>query len=127
MFGAVFTTRRSERLRDVFAGAAATAEQAAEATATVDPQTLATLPEPVREGIITAYAEALAPVFWYVIPFMAAALVLAIFLRQVPLSDQAGLVAPGRSHRRSGGGAPGGRAARFQRRPLGVSRPRAAG
>ncbi|MFC4905622.1 MDR family MFS transporter, partial [Kocuria oceani] len=59
IFGAIFTNNLSEKLTEVFTGAGATADQAGEATATLDPQTLAQLPEPVREGIVTAYAESL--------------------------------------------------------------------
>ena len=95
IFGAIFTNNLSEQLTAVFTGAGASAAQAGEATATLDPQTLAQLPEPVREGIVTAYADSLAPVFWYLIPFMLLAFVLAVFLKQIPLSDTAGMVARG--------------------------------
>jgi hypothetical protein len=37
----------------------------------------------------------LAPVFWYLIPFIAVALLLAITLKQIPLSDTPGMVARG--------------------------------
>ncbi len=33
--------------------------------------------------------------FWYLVPFIALALILSLFLKQIPLSDQAGLVARG--------------------------------
>lgn len=49
----------------------------------------------MRDGIVTAYADALAPVFWFLVPFIVLALVLSLFLKQIPLSDQAGLVARG--------------------------------
>ncbi|WP_395242716.1 MDR family MFS transporter [Agromyces sp. MMS24-K17] len=95
VFGTLFTTRLTENLTDVFAGAGATAEQAANATATIDPATLNQLPDPVRDGVVDAYADALAPVFWYLIPFIAIAFLLALFLKEIPLSDVAGLVARG--------------------------------
>ncbi|PZU39449.1 MAG: MFS transporter [Microbacterium sp.] len=95
VFGTIFTNRLTENLTGVFTGAGASGEEAAEATATIDPQTLATLPDEVREGIVTAYADALAPVFWYLVPFIAIAFVLSLFLKQIPLSDVAGLVARG--------------------------------
>ena len=44
---------------------------------------------------MNAYADALAPVFWYLLPFIGIAFVLALFLKQIPLSDVAGLVARG--------------------------------
>lgn len=40
------------------------ADQAANATATIDPQMPSTLPEQVHDGIVAAYADSLAPVFW---------------------------------------------------------------
>ena len=67
----------------------------AAATSSIDPQTLSQLPDEVRDGIVTAYADALAPVFWYLVPFIALAFLLSLFLKQIPLSDVAGLVARG--------------------------------
>ncbi|KQQ03611.1 MULTISPECIES: MDR family MFS transporter [unclassified Rathayibacter] len=91
IFGTIFTNSLTEKLTAVFAGSG----DASAAAATLDPQTLATLPQSVQDGVVAAYAESLAPVFWYLIPFILIALVLAIFLRQIPLSDQAGMVARG--------------------------------
>jgi EmrB/QacA subfamily drug resistance transporter len=95
VFGTLFTTRLSENLRTVFTDAGADPDAAADATSTLDPQTLASLPDSVRDGIVTAYADALAPVFWYLVPFIGLAFVLSLFLKQIPLSDVAGLVARG--------------------------------
>ncbi|MBD1591430.1 MFS transporter [Arthrobacter sp. S1_S22] len=95
VFGAIFTNRLSESLTSAFTGAGASADQAAQSTRTLDPQALSNLPEQLRDAIVNAYAESLAPVFWYLIPFIAAALVLAITLKQIPLSDTAGMVARG--------------------------------
>lgn len=93
IFGAMFASRLSEKLTAIFTESGAT--DVGNATATLDPQTLAKLPEPVRDAIVTAYADSLAPVFWYLIPFILIAFVFALFLKQVPLSDQAGMVARG--------------------------------
>lgn len=95
VFGTIFTTRLTENLTSVFADAGASADQADQAASTIDPASLSALPDAVRDGVVTAYADALAPVFWYLIPFIVVALVLAIFLKQIPLSDVAGLVARG--------------------------------
>ncbi|MER7078897.1 drug resistance transporter, EmrB/QacA subfamily [Saccharopolyspora kobensis] len=92
VFGTIFTTRLTENLTEVFTAAGASAADASTATATLDPKTLAQLPEPVRDGVVTAYADALAPVFWYLLPFIGIAFLLALFLKQIPLSDVAGLV-----------------------------------
>ncbi|MET0828210.1 MAG: MDR family MFS transporter [Microbacterium sp.] len=95
VFGTIFTTRLTQNLEDVFTSAGASTADAANATSTLDPQTLSQLPADVRDGIVNAYADALAPVFWYLVPFIALAFVLALFLKQIPLSDVAGLVARG--------------------------------
>ena len=95
IFGAMFTSRLSENLLEVFGKAGFDPAAAGEATATLEPSSLDALPEPVRDGIVTAYADSLAPVFWYLVPFLVIALVLALFLKQIPLSDVAGMVARG--------------------------------
>jgi EmrB/QacA subfamily drug resistance transporter len=95
VFGTIFTTRLTENLTKVFTDAGATADQAGQATATIDPAALDDLPDALRDGVVTAYADALAPVFWYLVPFIAVAFVLALFLKEIPLSDVAGLVARG--------------------------------
>ena len=95
VFGAIFTNRLSESLTGAFTGAGASADQAAQSTSTLDPQSLSQLPEQLRDAIVNAYAESLAPVFWYLIPFIAVALLLAVTLKQIPLSDTAGMVARG--------------------------------
>lgn len=95
IFGALFTNRLSEKLMDVFSSAGASAADAGQATSTLDPQTLSSLPDALRDGIVDAYASSLAPVFWYLIPFLVVAFGLALFLKQIPLSDTAGMVARG--------------------------------
>ena len=95
VFGTIFTTRLTENLTKVFTDAGATADQAGQATATIDPGALNDLPDALRDGVVTAYADALAPVFWYLVPFIAVAFVLSLFLKEIPLSDVAGLVARG--------------------------------
>ncbi|MCU1566884.1 MAG: transporter [Pseudarthrobacter sp.] len=95
IFGSIFTNRLSESLTGAFTGAGASADQAAQSTSTLDPQALNQLPERLRDAIVNAYAESLAPVFWYLIPFIALALILALTLKQIPLSDTAGMVARG--------------------------------
>jgi hypothetical protein len=51
--------------------------------------------EPLRSAIVDAYANSLAPVFWYLVPILAVALLLALVLKEIPLSDMAGMVARG--------------------------------
>jgi MFS family permease len=95
VFGTLFTTRLTENLTDVFTTAGASPADAQGATATLSPEVLNTLPDALHTGVVDAYANALAPVFWYLLPFIAVAFLLALFLKQIPLSDQAGLVARG--------------------------------
>ncbi|WP_223693638.1 MDR family MFS transporter [Leifsonia poae] len=95
VFGTIFTTRLAENLTGVFTKAGASPTDAAGATATLSPAALDKLPEAVHTGVVNAYADALAPVFWYLLPFIVAAFLLSLFLKQIPLSDQAGLVARG--------------------------------
>src|SRR5215211_4429342 len=78
IFGTLFTNSLSEKLTDVFVQAGAPAAEAGNATATLDPQTLDELPGPIRDGVVSAYADSLAPVFWYLIPFILLAFVLAL-------------------------------------------------
>jgi EmrB/QacA subfamily drug resistance transporter len=95
VFGALFTSRLSEKLTDIFTSSGASPDQAAQSTANLDPAVLNQLPAAIHDQIVTAYADSLAPVFWYLIPFIAIAFVLSLFLKQIPLSDVAGMVARG--------------------------------
>lgn len=95
VFGAIFTSRLTDKLTDVFTGAGGSASQAADASASIDPTQLAKLPQAVQDGIVNAYADSLSPVFWYLLPFIAVALVLALFIPQMQLNDVAGMVARG--------------------------------
>ena len=95
VFGSIFTSRLAESLAKAFTGAGASAEQASQSTRTLDPQALSQLPEQLRDAIVNAYADSLAPVFWYLLPFLGIALILALTLKQIPLSDTAGMVARG--------------------------------
>lgn len=95
VFGTIFTTRLTERLGEAFAAAGVSGEDLAHATSTLSPRVLDMLPGAVRHEVVDAYADALAPVFWYVLPFIGIAFVLALVLKQIPLSDTAGLVARG--------------------------------
>ncbi|MGY1836634.1 MDR family MFS transporter [Blastococcus sp. SYSU DS0510] len=96
VFGTLFTSRLAENL----AGAlGSNAEQAAQAGITspdtLVPAAVEAAGEPLRSAIVDAYAGSLAPVFWYLVPILAVALLLALFLKEIPLSDFAGMVARG--------------------------------
>ncbi|GAB3535309.1 MDR family MFS transporter [Arthrobacter tecti] len=95
VFGAIFTSRLTESLTTTFAGFGASAEQADQTASTLSPAALAELPEPVRNAVVEAYAQSLAPVFWYLVPFLVIALILALTLKEIPLSETSGMVARG--------------------------------
>ncbi|WP_250447338.1 MDR family MFS transporter [Actinotalea sp. C106] len=92
LFSTIFTGRLTERLEPLFpAGVTGAGEGATSLT----PALVAELPEEVRDGVVNVFAEALAPAFWYLVPLVAVGFVLTLLLREVPLSDVAGMVARG--------------------------------
>ncbi|MFE7406746.1 MDR family MFS transporter [Isoptericola sp. NPDC057559] len=93
LFTTIFTTRLKDNLTEVFAGMPAGAGGASEEGLT--PAVVQAMPEPFKSGVIDAYANALAPSFWYLLPLIVLGLVLAIFLPVIKLSDIAGMVARG--------------------------------
>lgn len=93
LFTTIFTSRLTDNLGQVFAGVPGAAETGAEASLT--PAMVAELPEPLHSGVIDAYADALAPSFWYLVPLVLVGFVLALFLPVIKLSDVAGMVARG--------------------------------
>ncbi|WP_278237042.1 MDR family MFS transporter [Isoptericola sp. AK164] len=92
LFTTMFTSRLTDNLAEVFAGAPG---GAADAEAGLTPEVVHQLPDPVRSGVVDAYADSLAPSFWYLVPLVAFGLVLALFLPVLKLSDVAGMVARG--------------------------------
>ncbi|QCB93994.1 MDR family MFS transporter [Cellulomonas shaoxiangyii] len=92
LFSTIFTSRLSDRLAGAFGDApAGTAPESSGLT----PAAVEALPEPVRSGVVDAFADALAPAFWYLVPLVVLGFVLSLFLREVTLSDVAGMVARG--------------------------------
>jgi EmrB/QacA subfamily drug resistance transporter len=95
LFSTIFTSRLTQRLTTVFAGVPAGTAGAASGSSSLTPAIVAKLPEPLHSGVINAYAAALAPAFWYLVPLVALAFVLTLFMREVKLSDVAAMVARG--------------------------------
>ncbi|WP_028049207.1 MDR family MFS transporter [Cellulomonas sp. URHD0024] len=102
LFSTLFTTKLADNLTDVFAGAPAGTGGGA---AGLTPAAVQTLPEPYKTGVIDAFTHALAPSFWYLVPVVFLGFVLALFLREVTLSDVAGMVARGEALAADGSGA----------------------
>jgi EmrB/QacA subfamily drug resistance transporter len=96
IFGTLFTSRLADNLVSALTSHARQAVEAGiTSPETLVPSAVKAAGEPLRTAIIDAYANSLAPVFWYLVPILAVALVLAIFLKEIPLSEHAGMVARG--------------------------------
>lgn len=93
-FTTVFTSRLTENLQGVFADLPEGAAPGGGGSS-LTPQIVDQLPEPLRSGVVDAFANSLAPAFWYLVPLVAVGLVLALFLKEVKLSNEAGMVARG--------------------------------
>lgn len=96
IFGTLFTTRLAQNLTGALSAHAAQAVQAGiTSPETLTPSAVKAAGGPLRTAIIDAYANSLAPVFWYLVPILGVALVLALVLQEIPLSEVAGMVARG--------------------------------
>ncbi|AEE45624.1 MDR family MFS transporter [Cellulomonas fimi] len=93
VFSTMFTSRLVEQVTEVFAGVPQGAG-GGEASG-LTPDVVQQLPEPLKSGVIDAYADSLSSSFWYFIPLVVVGFVLALFLKEVKLSDVAGMVARG--------------------------------
>jgi MFS family permease len=94
-FGSIFTNRLVDNLTGAFTANAAQAASSGLDPENLVPQQVARTAEPLHRAIVDSYADALAPVFWYLLPAFGVALVLALLLKEIPLSDVAGMVARG--------------------------------
>ncbi|GEK20762.1 MDR family MFS transporter [Cellulomonas xylanilytica] len=101
LFSTMFTSKLADNLAEVFAGAPAGSGGEA---SSLTPAAVQALPEPLKTGVIDAFTNALAPSFWYLVPVIAVGFVLALFLREVKLSDVAGMVARGEALAADGSG-----------------------
>jgi hypothetical protein len=83
IFGAVLASRLSHHLAERFADAPEAGSPSA--INTNDVQAIQDLVEPQRTLVLTAYTDAIVDVFLFAIPFVALALIVALFLKEVPL------------------------------------------
>ncbi len=96
VFGTLFTSRLADNLTAAVASQPALAAQAGLTSPDrLVPASVQAAAEPLRSAIVDGYANALAPVFWYLLPVLGVAVVLSLILREIPLSDVAGMVARG--------------------------------
>ena len=95
LFGALFTSRLASELAPIFDAAPAGDLPRGVDGANLSPETIKELPAEVQSEVINAYAQAMAPTFWFLVPVAALGFVLTLFLRNRRLSTTAGLVARG--------------------------------
>jgi EmrB/QacA subfamily drug resistance transporter len=96
VFGTLFTSRLADNLGSALAANGEEAVQAGIISPdTLVPAAVQAAGEPLKSAIVDAYANSLAPVFWYLVPILGIAFLLALILKEVPLSDVAGMVARG--------------------------------
>ncbi|CEA08262.1 Multidrug resistance protein 3 [Arthrobacter saudimassiliensis] len=87
LFGSIFITRLDDQLADAPPALAGTVT--GESINSLTPQLRAGLPAPVQDFIASAFGQALPPIFLVSVPLVAAALVLCLFIKEVPLSTTA--------------------------------------
>ncbi|HEV2073881.1 MAG TPA: MDR family MFS transporter [Thermomicrobiales bacterium] len=91
IFGAILNSRLATHLVDAMGEAGVQPGQLS-SEATGDIQAIQNLQEPVRGLVLGAYTDALTDLFLYAVPFVIVALVVALFLKEIPLQSGA---APG--------------------------------
>lgn len=91
LFGAILSSRLAvhltERLAQAPAGASA-AEMGNPDSLANDVQAIWALPEPVREIVVGAFSDSLSDMFLTAVPLVLGALVVALFLKEVPLGTR---------------------------------------
>ena len=92
LFGSIFVARLDNSMSSLPESVPLPAREAGISSLT--PDLLATLPSQARDAIVHGFAEALPPVFLLGVPVALVGLVLAFFVKEVPLSVQAGPGAP---------------------------------
>ncbi|MGY1602268.1 MDR family MFS transporter [Geodermatophilus sp. SYSU D00815] len=96
LFGTLFTSRLADNLVGALTENGAQAAQAGITSAeTLTPAAVDAAGEPLKTAIVDAYANSLAPVFWYLVPILLVAVALAFLLKEIPLAEIAGMVARG--------------------------------
>ncbi|MDK1359138.1 MDR family MFS transporter [Arthrobacter sp. zg-Y1219] len=83
LFGSIFISRLSDQMAAAPPGAV---DVAAGGINSLSPALLRTLPPPVRDFIAEAFGQALPPIFLLSVPVAAAALGVALFIQEIPLS-----------------------------------------
>ncbi|WP_331461759.1 MULTISPECIES: MFS transporter [unclassified Arthrobacter] len=85
LFGSIFISRLSDQMAAAPPGAG---DVASGGINSLSPALLRTLPPPVRDFIAEAFGQALPPIFLLSVPVAAAALGVALFIQEIPLSKK---------------------------------------
>ncbi|MGW0533294.1 MFS transporter [Streptomyces sp. NPDC003032] len=87
---AVFGTLFADRLADALADRLpAGSDKVLPDPESLTPQLVHALPAPLREGYIQAYADAMPRIFLYLVPVLVLGMLLAFFLKEIPLLSSA--------------------------------------
>ncbi|MFC4905547.1 MDR family MFS transporter [Kocuria oceani] len=86
MFGSLFVARLDDQMASLPPGLPLPAGEAGISSLT--PELLASLPPQAQEAIVNGFAQALPPVFLLGVPIALAGLILAIFIKETPLSTR---------------------------------------
>jgi EmrB/QacA subfamily drug resistance transporter len=89
VFGTLFASRLSKELADKLPHGVKLPD-----AQSVTPQLVRTLPGPVRDGYINAYADAMPRIFLYLVPVLVLGFLFAFLLKEKPLVTQHGPAAP---------------------------------
>lgn len=86
IFGTILSTRLATHLAEQLAGTPGAAEAVSSGQLDAnDIQAIQALPEPIKTLVATGFTQAIADVFLAAIPFIAIALIVSLFLREIPL------------------------------------------
>ncbi len=90
LFGAILTSKLASYLASSIAENSQAADSAATGAPPIDTNNIAAiqaLPEPTKGYVLQAFSDALGDVFLWALPFCLIALVVALFLREIPLKE----------------------------------------
>ena len=87
LFGAILNTRLAHYLTEIVPPAAQ-AQLGTVAASANDINSISALPEPVKTWVLTAFTQAMDDVFLVGVPFMAVAVLIAVFMTEKPLAGR---------------------------------------
>jgi EmrB/QacA subfamily drug resistance transporter len=93
LFSTVFTSNLSTNLTAALKGAPAGSVPAGFGPESLTPTAVKSLPAGLHDSIVTAYADSLAPAFWYLVPLSVLGFAVAFFMKEIRLSTRPGFAA----------------------------------